>query len=433
MVHSAGTQVHSTGTQVHSASTPCMHKITISLIMAGIYQRNGQWYAVWNQAGKKHRKATGIPVHPTDMTAKKAETLARQQADIMEQAAKGTAPADKLIEATRQAAELSGMGAPIPTVREYLTSIPPATSASSERNRQRSYTLFLDYLGAAADKRIDLINYETCRAFIREQLKQVSQKTATQYRTYIAAAFSRAQDIDGFTTRNPMKPVSVPQEAASINPDKGADKQKREPFTLEEIAHMIHNFPAPWCHIVAFSWYTGGLRLSDVCQMQWKNIDTTANVYKLTEQKTKHVRELPIIPEMQALLSQIRANQPLHEPYIFPTLAHLYLSGAQANISTQFTTLLKGSGIIPLLPTTPSEGRRKNLSAKSFHSIRHTVVSALRNNPQFTADMVRDAVGHDSEEVERGYYTGTVTQKKTIYQTLADSITPSTTAKGYTA
>lgn len=367
------------------------------------------------------------------MTPRQAKIKAQQQADIMEQAAKGITPADKLLDAVRSASELSGTSNPIPTVREYFFSIPAVRSESSERNRQRSYSLFLDYLGAAADKRIDAINYETCRQFIREQLQHVSQKTVTQYRTYIAAAFSRAQDIDGYMTRNPMKPVSVPQESASINPDKGADKQKRQPFTVQEISYMINHFPSPWCHLVAFSWYTGGLRLSDICLMQWQNIDDKSNCIRLVEKKTHHIREISIIPALRQLLDTIRATAPATEPYIFPAFAHKYLSGTQSTVSTQFTTLLKGTGIIPLTTDADSKVRRKALSCKSFHSIRHTAVSVLRSNPAFTADMVRDAVGHDSEEVERGYYTGNTEQRAILYSALATMITTPTTSKQYTA
>lgn len=401
--------------------------------MAGLYIRKDMWCACWKQAGKTIRRATGIAVHPQGMTAKQAEALARQQADNMERAAKGTAPVDKLLDATRKAAELSGTSAPIPTVREYFNSIPAVRSESSERNRRRSYDLFLEYLGAAADKRIDAITYETCRQFIRTQLQHVSQKTVTQYRTYITAAFSRAQDIDGHTTRNPMKPVSVPQEAASVNPDKGADKQKRQPFTVQEIYYMINNFPAPWNQLVAFSWYTGGLRLSDICLMKWESIDLHTDHIRLVEKKTHHVRELGIVPALRQILDQLNQERSAGEPFIFPAFAHKYLSGTQSTVSTQFTTLLKGSGIIPLTAEIDNKGRRKALAPKSFHSIRHTVVSFLRSNPKYTADMVRDAVGHDSEQVERGYYTGSTEQRTALYNALANAVATPAECKTYTA
>ena len=60
-------------------------------------------------------------------------------------------------------------------------------------------------------------------------------------------------------------------------------------------------------------------------------------------------------------------------------------------------------------------GRRKRVSAKSFPSIRHTVVSMTRLDASFTPDMVRDAVGHSSEQVERGYFHMDMTYKKAVY------------------
>ena len=87
-----------------------------------------------------------------------------------------------------------------------------------------------------------------------------------------------------------------------------------------------------------------------------------------------------------------------------------------------FTALLRAHGIIPAVQDEPKEGRRHRVSQKSFHSIRHTVVSCLRADATFTADMVRDAVGHDSEKVERGYFTATMEQRARVGDALADKL-----------
>ena len=92
--------------------------------MAGIYDRNGIWYALWNQAGKKIRRNTGIKVQPVGMTPRQAKIKAQQQANIMEQAAKGITAADKRIDSINYE-----------VCRQFIpTAIPRAPCASNNGN-----------------------------------------------------------------------------------------------------------------------------------------------------------------------------------------------------------------------------------------------------------------------------------------------------------
>lgn len=395
--------------------------------MASITCKRGNgriWYAFWKRNGKIEKMvSTGIPVAGNDsMTPAQAKALARQIADSMEASAKGT-PVDKALDAVRSLAEMQGVASRVPTLREFLAGIPATTSESSEKNRRRSFKVFMEFLGADADKRIDAITYNQCREFIREQLRQVSRKTVTQYHTYVMRAFADAQDIHGLISRNPMRPVSVAQEAKAIIPERGDDKQAKETFTPQEMHRLLNEAPAPWCNIVAVSFYLGGLRIGDVCMMRWDAINWEREEATLIEEKTKRRRRLPIIPALLDVLKRMRYAQGQQEEYLFPMQAHMFLGGSRATVSTTFTALLQTMGINAApSPADKPTGRRKRISAKTFHSIRHTVVSLTRLNASFTPDMVRDAVGHESEEVERKYFHGDMTSKKAVYGSLAESI-----------
>jgi hypothetical protein len=100
------------------------------------------------------------------------------------------------------------------------------------------------------------------------------------------------------------------------------------------------------------------------------------------------------------------ALKPLMEDdsvYVFPSAARLH-ELSKGKLSIQFTALLRAHGIVTDSKQNLS-GDRRPVSQKSFHSIRHTVVSEMRCNPLITADLSREIVGHDSETVERGYFT----------------------------
>lgn len=388
--------------------------------MAWTEQRTGRkhYIACWKQDGKKIIKSTGIPIGAGKVEQRKNKQIADQVAAQMEAAAKGQ-NLDKALDAVRAVAELSGTVCKTPTVRDYLTSVPETGSESSAKNRKRVFSVFCKYLGADADKRLDTITYGTCREFIREQLREISPSTVRQYHTYLSRAFADAQDIHGFITRNPMRPVNVALEAKTIHPH-GNTKQEREAFTAEEMHRLLTEAPRPERDMVAVSYYLGGLRIGDVCKMKWESIDWKNHRITLTEEKTRRLRTQPIIPALLSTLQTIYAEQDGKEEYIFPVQAHLALGGCRGAVSTAFTSLLKSMGICSTLSTTQKGvGRRHRVSAKSFHSIRHTVVSMLRVNSAFTADTVRDTVGHTSEAVERGYFHGSLQQREAVLNSLS--------------
>lgn len=388
--------------------------------MAGIFQKNGMWYACWKNGARGCQRSTGIKVKPDNMTAKKAEALARQQAEAMEQAAKGSAPFDKLTDAIRGAAEMSGMGAAMPTLREYLDAFPRTATEGSEKNRHRAFSVFLAYMQDKADRRLDLVTVADCEGFCKWALQRRSRGTVIKYKNALTHAFRRAVEIDDFMRKNPMRAVTLATVAASVCPERGEDKQKRYPFTLAEIKKMLAEFPAPWRDMVAISWYTGGLRLSDVCLMTWESVNLKAGYISLREKKTKKERCIPICAALREVL-EARHRITKKDKYVFPDKAHFYLSSSAGYISTQFTALLRAFGMIEQKEEKSTDGRRK-LAEKSFHSIRHAFVTWGRGHGGFTADVIRETVGHDSEAVERDYFTCALDLKEKVLAAAADAV-----------
>ncbi len=358
------------------------------------------------------------------MTPAKAEALARQTAEAMEAAAKGETACSRALNAVRSAAATFGGAAQVASVRDYLASIPRTGTEHAEINRRRAFKLFIEHLGAASVRGIDTVTPAMCEAFIREKLKTVSKGTVEGYKVYLSAAFNRAVKVDAVLDRNPWQAVNVSRIAYAVNPERGLDKTKRLPFTIGEIHTLVNELPAPWCDMVAVSWLACGLRLSDVCLLRWDSINWEQRYIYLLEKKTKSERFLPLTPELAARLLNIREKQAEASEYVFPSMAHFYRAGCQSYISTQFTALLRAHGIIPADTETKKDGKRHNVSPKSFHSIRHTVVSLLRADGAFTPDVVRDAVGHLSETVERGYFTGTSESRNRVGSFLESAITP---------
>ena len=240
------------------------------------------------QGSRKIKRSTGIRIE-AGAAGRHARAMAEQTAAAMEAAASGETPAHKACEAVRKVAELHGGAGRIPTVREYFAEFPRTASESSEKNRARSFKVFLEYLGTGADRRIDTITPAICRGFVQHELRRVARGTVELHRGYVSTAFKRAVEVDDYMNKNPMAAVSLAEEARAIIPERGQDQQKRLPFTLEEVRFMIQSFPAPWNDMVAVSFYLGGLRLSDVCTLRWDAVNWREGYVRLVEVKTRNV------------------------------------------------------------------------------------------------------------------------------------------------
>lgn len=391
--------------------------------MAWIEQRkNGAcWVACWRIGARKVRRSTGIRIKEPGVPASTQKKLAEQVALAMERAARGETPADKACDAVRKVAELLGAGGVIPSVKSYMQSFPQVRGLTNERLRRVAFRHFREFLGEAAEHRIDSIRPAVCQAFIRKTLERVSIRTAERYKYYISRMFNRAIDVDELMHRNPMRHVNVQEEARMVNPEIEDDYIRRRPFSLDEIRFMMTNFPSPWREMVAVCWYTAGLRLSDVCLLRWESIDWSGDSVRLVEKKTGRRRVLPLIPELRGVLATLQQNAQQESIYVFPEMANIYNEGNSTYISRRFKTLLLAHGMAQKRES-PRKGERRDLSAKSFHSIRHTVVSYLRSSVLFSADTIRDTVGHSSEQVEQGYFTGSLEARKRVCSTLAEGV-----------
>lgn len=352
------------------------------------------------------------------MSGPKAEQLARQTANMMEAAAKGDTPCQRAMAAVRAAAVAMGAASQLPTVREYFDDVPVSAGEKAEANRRRAFRRFVEFLGPAADAPLDSVTVELCEQFLRDVLRDVSRGTAEGHRVYLSAAWNRAIKVLGIIDRNPWAVVSATTLARAVQPDAPV-ALRRKPFSLVEMRRLLVELPEPWRDMVAVSWYAFGLRLSDVCLMRWDAINWAENYILVTEKKTRKERYIPLVKELRVVLQRLQREKGTGE-YVFPLMAHYYNAGCQGYVSTQFTALLRSLGIVEA--PAPATGKRHARSTKSFHSIRHSVVSCLRADGAFTADVVRDAVGHDSEAVERGYFTATQQQRVTVGRALAAAV-----------
>ena len=107
--------------------------------MSWIEERKGRscWVAVYKVDGKKMVKSTGVPLKQAGKTEKQLRKLAEDVAQGMEAAANKATPLHRIQDAVRMSAEHAGMGAKMPSVREYLQAFHGQAGEKTESNRRR--------------------------------------------------------------------------------------------------------------------------------------------------------------------------------------------------------------------------------------------------------------------------------------------------------
>ncbi len=387
--------------------------------MAHLKKRNNTWFAVWSQNGKRVVKSTSVKVEG-DLAASKLKRLALSTAQSMEAAAKGSLTMDAALDAVRGAALQAGVISKMPTVLEYFSSYEPSGASQNVSNSKRAVVRFLDFAKSEHHTKLDVLPVAVCREWLCSELARVSVGTVDNYKKSLSAAFNAAIR-DEVLSRNPFALIRLADLKKSVNAV--IPSLKREPFSMEELQLMLREFGYPWREMVLISYLTGGQRIGDVACLKWSSVDFERGFISFSAQKTGAVITAPMVEPLRECLLALHKEREGYQSFVLPTMAERY-NRASGTLSTEFTGMLRGLGIIPPLAAFKQgvRGARRSVSPKSFHSIRHAVVSMLRSSNVVSADLARAIVGHESEEIERQYFSASHDDKLRGLSLLAGAI-----------
>lgn len=138
-----------------------------------------------------------------------------------------------------------------------------------------------------------------------------------------------------------------------------------------------------WHAAVAIARWTG-LRLVDICCLEWDCLETPGKLICWTRKRDKRVC-LDLAPV--ALQDAFQAMDKTDDTYLFPIQRAIVLDPKQrSGLSVQFMRLCKHAGIF----------------GKSFHSLRATLATRLSESG-VNRDKIREILGHSSTEITEGY------------------------------
>jgi integrase len=289
-------------------------------------------------------------------------------------------------------------GAPIErkTVREHFQSWLKAFESERSEGTFTRYEgvadNFLDFLGGKAAGNLAALKAEDVERY-RDQLQdRVAPRTVNTHLKVIRVALEKAVK-QGIFDRNPARLVD--------NLDT-SDRHERRAFTMAELKKLLAVCGADWKTAVLLGIYTG-LRLGDIQSLTWANLDLPAKELTIRTQKTGRVQILPLAAPLWRHIETLPAGDDPRAP-----LCPSFQGKAVNWLSNSFYELMASAGLVQSrgdhLKKEGKAGRaaRRQLSPVSFHSLRHTATSLLKNAG--VSDVVaRDIVGHESEAVSRSY------------------------------
>lgn len=185
--------------------------------------------------------------------------------------------------------------------------------------------------------------------------------------------------INGWAIGNPAKRVKIKMERLTH------DQKENRPvdvFTQDEVKKILDNTEGFWRAATALAYYCG-LRMSDICQLEWRSTATPGRLIVWTDKADVRL-DVPL----PTLVLNILTEMPVvHSRFMFPDEREINLSPTRrAVLSVNFKNLITRLGI---------EG-------KTFHGLRHTYAMKLKN-ASFTKEEIAKAMAHKSLESQETY------------------------------
>jgi len=282
-----------------------------------------------------------------------------------------------------------------PTVRVYLEDWLKKERGTVSDNgygkKKLAVRLFLESLDGRAMLPIEDITESDIVGFRNNLLREGRRARTVNslVRDILSKAFRDAQKT-GLIRLNPVAGLK------SIRSDPQVEKGT---FSPDQIRRLIDAAERDWKGAILAGFFTGA-RLSDLANLQWKNVDLVERTITFRQRKTDAIVKIPLHPDLENhfldMPSQDRGENP-----VFPDLAGRRTSGT-SGLSRDFFRIMKKAGIISGQLRARAKGVSRAVNALSFHSLRHSFNSVLVNAgvPQ---ELRMKLTGHSSADMNAIY------------------------------
>lgn len=372
--------------------------------MAGVWKHpdSKHWTAIWYDGqGKKYRESTKLENRKD----------AQKQADEWEMLEKlGRSGGLGEAQARRVLAQIyeryNGKKLQFYTVKGWFDEWLAGKNGVVEKRTFARYSQvnkdFLSFLDKRTKQSIDAISVQDVREF-RDKLrgKGLSAATVNQtVRKMLAAPFMAAQRL-GYIQINPCAGVEA------LKDDEGGG---RDPFTIEQVKALLTQADTAeegkwkdWRGVILFGYHTS-LRLRDITDLEWSALDLDAGLLRVKPRKTKRHGTNVVMPLHPDVTGWLKGRERgIGKAKVFPTLAGRP-TGGQWALSGLFAKLMEKAEIKGrILRQRKEGGKGRTTSSLSFHSLRHSFISAMAN-AGVSAELRKKLAGH-TDDASHAIYT----------------------------
>jgi integrase len=377
------------------------------------HPRSPYWFAVFNlPSGTRTNRSTGT----TDK--RKAQRIANEFEDAADAAGNG-----RFIEsrARKTIADIYTIGnadkLSSSTTADFLDAWLSRKELEAGAKTHEKYSSvisqFKAHLGAKLRRDISAITAADFTKFRDGLALRVSASTANLAVKIVRSAFSQARK-DGLVDVN---------EAERVTLLKGQGRNKaRRPFTLPELRRILDVANQEWRGMILVGIYTG-LRLGDVATLTWANLDLQQQtLIYLDAEKTDRAMDLPLAEPLYRHLMTLPAGDKPDAPLFPDAAATVERAGRAGPLSNQFHGILVAAGLAKArthASTGKGRGSKRATGGPSFHTLRHTATSLLKNAGVSDA-VARDIIGHETEAMSRNYTHIEMAAKRSAVAKLPD-------------
>ncbi len=282
---------------------------------------------------------------------------------------------------------------PTSTTRAFLASWLKAKSLEVSEASVAAYgqtcKQLEDYLGAKADNPVDAVTLHDATGFRDAMAERVSPVTANKQLKNARIIWNDAIR-EQLAADNPFAKVRALKAKAAT----------RRAFTLDELRTLLSVASGDWRGMILCGVYLGQ-RLGDLANLTWHNVDLMRGEVSIVTGKTDRPMHIPMAEPLRAYFMSRTAPDDPGAP-VFPDLHGLKTE----TLSNHFNKIAVAAGLARTAPdhqgTGKGRGARRKSRGMSFHCLRHTATSLLKNAG--VSDVVaRELIGHDSEAVSRLY------------------------------
>jgi integrase len=256
-------------------------------------------------------------------------------------------------------------------------------------------TQFRTFLGERLEQDLSRISNKHIAGFRDSLAKKLTAGTTNLALKILRMVFGQAKR-EGYITENPAENVDM------IN--RREERVERRPFTLPELKRIYDIAKDEWKGMIMFGLYTGQ-RMKDIATLTWQNLDLERNEMKIVTTKTGRRQIIPLAKPLVSYLASLPAGDNPKQP-VFPKIfADVQKNGTTGHLSNQFYEILVSAGLaLERKHKGNGKGRstKRQTSELSFHCLRHTATSLLKNAGVSDA-VAREFIGHDSPAISQNY------------------------------